>query len=265
MWRLLLMAALVQDPDSTVRRLQRAAADLHRQERYHEALDSLDRAVAINPRAAGARFNRALTRSELGDIAGAAGELDSVIALRPTLAPAWTERGAARALMGRVAEARADWSRSLALDSTYIWAHYYRGQSAFAEGDFAEAAGAFDVVTARESLLSAHLWRVLSYRRLGRAPPTLPAHEGEWPGPIAGYLTGRIDADSLTRAAIALRLPLDDRRLASSLFFIGNQHLAAGRTSDARQTFERALGIRVPRHAEIVAMEAELARMNRSR
>jgi tetratricopeptide (TPR) repeat protein len=261
---LMLLAALVQEPDSIVRRLSRAAAELHRQERYQEALDSLNRAVAINPRAAGARFNRALTRSELGDVAGAVAELDSVIALRPAMAPAWTERGAARALLGRVAEARADWARSLAIDSTYIWPHFYRGQAAFAAGDFAEAAEAFDVVTARESLLSAHLWRLLSYQRLGRRPPTLPAYHGDWPGPIAAYLQGRVDADSLVRTAIALRLPLDDRRLAASLFFIGNLHLARGRTREARQAFERGLALRVPRHAEIVAMEAELGRLNRA-
>ena len=265
MWLRLLLAGLVQDPDSTIRRLSRAAAELHRQERYQEALDSLNRAVAINPRAAAARFNRALTRSELGDVAGAAGELDTVIELRPAFAPAWTERGAARALLGRVAEARGDWTRSLALDSTYIWPHYYRGQAAFAEGDFAHAAQSFDIVTARESLLSAHLWGRLSYRRLGRTPPALPRYESEWPGPIATYLDGRIDADSLVAIANAERLPLDDRRLASSLFFIGNQHLAGGRTREARQAFERALSLRVPRHAEIVAMEAELGRMNRAR
>lgn len=260
-WPLFLVSVLVQDPDSAVRRLSRAAAELHRQERYQEALDSLNRAVAINPRAAGARFNRALTRSELGDVRGAAGELDSVIALRPDFAPAWTERGAARALLGRVAEAREDWSRSLSLDSTYIWPHFYRGQAAFTEGDFAGATRAFDVVTARESLLSAHLWRVMSYRRLGRPAPPLPSYDREWPGPIAAWLDGRTGSDSLLATAIASRLPLDDRRLASALFFIGSQHLVEGRTTLARRIFERGLALAVPRHAEIVAMEAELARM----
>lgn len=239
------------------------ASALHRMERYPEALDAVDRALALNPQDFAVRFNRGLTLSELGRIADAHAELDTAVSLRPGFAPGWTERGAANALLGRMSDARADWQRALALDSTYIWSRYYRALAAITDGDYRAAAADLDAVTQRESLLGAHLWRWVAYRLDGRPAPQIPAHGADWPGPIAAFLKGDTSDRQLLAAAREARLPIDDRRLASAHFFIAQKHVADGQRAAGRTELERAVGLRVPRHAEVVAAEAQLRRLRR--
>ena len=236
------------------------AAALHRLERYDEAAAAVERAVALNPRSVGARFNRALTYSELGDVQGALVELNAAIELRADVAPLFTERGAAYALLGRSAEARADWTRSLALDSTYIWPYFYRALDAITAGQYADAAADLDVVVARETLLSAQLWRWVAFSLDGRAAPDLPA-DTAWPGPIADFLRGELSEERLIAIAQERRVAGDDRRLASALHYIGQKHLTAGRFAEACSAFERIAALAVPRHAEVVAAEAQLRRI----
>ena len=237
----------------------RLAGAYHQAEQYTEALVALDRAVRLAPKNHGVRFNRALTLSEVGRIEDAAAELDTAITLRQDFAPSFTERGAARALSGRVREAQADWATSLRLDSSYVWARFYRGLAAVASGDFPAAVTDLDAVTSSQSLLSAHLWRWIAYARPGRVPPQLPASDTQWPGPIAAFLEGRLSDTALIARAQEARLRIDDRRLASALFFIAEKHLIDGRVAEARETFARVLATPGPRHAEVVAAAAHLA------
>jgi Tol biopolymer transport system component/tetratricopeptide (TPR) repeat protein len=237
----------------------RLAGAYHQAEQYPEAMVALDRAVRLAPKNHAVRFNRALTLSEVGRIGEAAAELDTAITLRQDFAPSFTERGAARALVGRVREAQADWATSLRLDSSYVWARFYRGLAAVASGDFAGAATDLDAVTSSQSLLSAHLWRWIAYARAGRVPPALPASDTQWPGPIAAFLEGRLSDTALVARAHEARLRIDDRRLASALFFIAEKHLIDGRVAEARETFARVLSTPAPRHAEVVAAAAHLA------
>ena len=238
------------------------ATAYHRLERYPEALEALDRAVALSPRDFAVRFNRGLTLSELGRMSAAIAELDTAIILRPAFAPAWTERGAARALVGRLTEARSDWRRATELDSTYIWTRYYRALASIEEGQYRAAAGDLDAVVQRESLLAAHLWRWVAYRRDGRPAPALPSAT-DWPGPIASFLRGEISEAGLLAAVGEARLAIDDRRLASALFFIGQRHLADGKAADARTFLDRAVELNVPRHAEVIIAESMLRRLGR--
>ena len=233
---------------------------LHRLEHYPEAMIAIGQAITLSPEHAGYRFNRALTRSEIGDFAGALADLDRSIQLRPTFAPAWTERGAVKALMG-MADAKDDWVRSLQLDSTYIWARFYNGLHAVAHGNFAEAITELDAVVQREQLPAAHLWRWVAHASAGRQPPQLPTAGIEWPGPIVAYLRGELDANALVRRASEMRLPLDDRRLASAHFFIAQKLNATGDVRGAARELARVLEVRAPRHAEGVAADLLLRRL----
>lgn len=234
---------------------------LHRLERYPDALAAIERALTITPGNAGYRFNRALTRSELGDFPGAVADLDRTIELRPDFAPAWTERGAAKALMGLPDDAQGDWVRSLQLDSMYIWPRFYRGLNAVAHGNFPQAITELDAVTAREQLPSAHLWRWVAYVSDRRQPPPLPVPGAEWPGPIVAYLRGELGADALLRQAQEMRIPLDDRRLASARFFIAQKLASEGDVRAAERALAGVLEVRAPRHAEGVAANLMLRRL----
>jgi tetratricopeptide (TPR) repeat protein len=236
------------------------ASALHRLERYREALTALDRAMSLNRNDFATRFNRALTLSELGQIASAAAELDTALTLRADLAPVWAERGAARALLGRVAEARDDWQKALELDPSFVWSRFYRGLASVSTGDYRAAAVDLDSVTQRESLLSAHLWRWVAYRLDGRSAPALPARTTEWPGPIASFLAGELSEEQLLAAAAPGPGAIDRRRMAAAHFYIGSRHLADGREAEARAAFTRAVETPAPRHAEIVAAESMLRR-----
>ena len=255
-WRAILRT---DSTDSTI--WNSLAAALHRLERYDEAAIAVERAVALNPNSAGARFNRALTYSELGDVQGAVDELNAAIAIRADVAPLFTERGAAYALLGRNAEAHVDWERSLELDSTYIWPHFYRALAAITDARYADAARDLDIVLARETLLSAHLWRWLAYSLDGRAAPELPAADTAWPAPIADFLRGALPESELLAAAQQQRIANDDRRLASALHYIGQKHVASGAFTEACRAFERIATLTAPRHAEVVAAEAQLRRI----
>jgi tetratricopeptide (TPR) repeat protein len=162
--------------------------------------------------------------------------------------------------LGRLDEAEASWARALEVDPAYIWPRYYRGVAAVAEGDFARAAEDLDAVAARESLASVGLWRWVAHRRLGRKAPALDA-SADWPGPIARFLAGEITDGQLQAEAARERLPIDDRRLVSAWFFIGQKRLTEGRRADALAALRQALALRAPRHPERVAAEAELRRL----
>ena len=256
-------SAAIKTDSGSVAAWRGLASALHRLERYPEALAALDRGFALDPKDFGVRFNRGLTLSELGRISDARVELDTAITLRPNSAPAWTERGAANALLGQTSEAREDWQRALALDSNYIWPRFYRGIAAITDGDYKAAIADLDAVTAKQSLLSAHLWRWVAYRLDGRPAPELRTDDADWPGPIAEFFAGEISERQLISAARAKRLPLDERRLASAHFFIAQKHLAERRMAEARGALARVSALRVPRHAEVVAAEAQVRRLTR--
>jgi tetratricopeptide (TPR) repeat protein len=232
-------------------------AALNRMELYPEALVASERAVALTPANAGMRFTRALIYSELGRYTAALADLNLSLSMRPDHAPSFTERGAARAALGDLEGAKRDWEQAWRTDSTYIWPRYYRGLWAVSEGDFAGAAADLDFITSANPLPSAQLWRWVAHRRLGREAPMIPTMSG-WPAPIAAYLRGQISATQLEESARVDRLPIDDRRLASALFFIAQRHLAEGQRAEARSAFERLVALDVPASPETAAARAAL-------
>lgn len=230
-------------------------------ESYRRANEAAERAVELAPEIVRYRFNRALTRWEVGNFEGALADHDFVLSHEPAAAHALTERGAVLAALVRYEEAEASWSASLEADPNYIWAHYYRGQALIAQGRYAEAAPSFSHVLEREDFYPARLWSWVAHRRAGLAASDLPPQEG-WPGAIGAYLRGELSAHALERAARAARLEIDDRRLVSALYFIAQRSLTEGKPHAARRALRRALALAVPDFPERRAAEAELARLN---
>ncbi|HZH48088.1 MAG TPA: tetratricopeptide repeat protein [Roseococcus sp.] len=85
------------------------------QRRYREALDDLDRVLAIEPDRAEAHVFRAATLRHLDRVDAAREAIARALALTPDNAEALLERGILRQLRGDEAGARADWQRAMEL------------------------------------------------------------------------------------------------------------------------------------------------------
>lgn len=106
--------ALTLAPDDPALALDRAAA-LGAMERYAEALEDLDRAVALDPSRADAWVLRGAAKRQLGRAADAERDVAHALSLAPDNAEALLERAALRRARGDVKGARADWGRAARL------------------------------------------------------------------------------------------------------------------------------------------------------
>lgn len=102
--------ALTLAPDDPALVLDRAAA-LGAMDRYAEALEDLDRAVALDPSRADAWVLRGAAKRQLGRTAEAERDVARALSLAPDNAEALLERGALRRSKGDLRGARADWER----------------------------------------------------------------------------------------------------------------------------------------------------------
>lgn len=103
--------ALTLAPDDPALLLDRALS-LGSTGRYAEALEDLDRAVALEPARAEAWVLRGAAKRQLGRIADAERDVARALSLAPDNAEALLERGALRRAKGDAKGARADWARA---------------------------------------------------------------------------------------------------------------------------------------------------------
>lgn len=92
---------------------------LYEQGRYQEAVESYDKALAIDPKYAAAWNNRGLALDNLGKHQEAVESYDKALALDPKLAPAWYNRGNALDNLGKYQEAAEALRRALRLDPNF--------------------------------------------------------------------------------------------------------------------------------------------------
>ena len=71
-----------------------------RKGKLDDAIQDLDKAIALNPNSYQAYTNRGIARKEKGDIDGAIADYDKAIALNPNAAYAYNNRGNARGKKG---------------------------------------------------------------------------------------------------------------------------------------------------------------------
>lgn len=83
------------------------------QRRYREALEDLDRVLALDPDRAEAHVFRAAALRHLDRVEPARAAIDRALTLTPDSAEALLERGILRQLRGDDAGARADWQRAI--------------------------------------------------------------------------------------------------------------------------------------------------------
>jgi tetratricopeptide (TPR) repeat protein len=117
---------------------------LHALKRDGEALDALDRALALRPDDANALENRGSALLTLGRPPEALASFDGALARDARRPGALIGRGSARAALGQLNEALADFDAALMLAPGHPSALYNRGNALFALGRYAPALAAFD-------------------------------------------------------------------------------------------------------------------------
>ena len=95
--------------------------------RFQEAIESYDKAVALSSDIAEIHYNRGLTLVDLMRYEEAVASFDRALALNPGFASALNDRGNAFCWLGRLDEALASFDRALALNPDLAEAHNGRG------------------------------------------------------------------------------------------------------------------------------------------
>jgi predicted O-linked N-acetylglucosamine transferase (SPINDLY family) len=113
-------------------------------ERYHEAINAYDKAIALNPNFAGAWHGRANVLTELRRYHDALAAYDKALALAPYLVEAWLGRGNALNVLGDSNQALAAFVRALSLHPNLAEAWLGRGNALCEGNDYDNAATAYD-------------------------------------------------------------------------------------------------------------------------
>jgi tetratricopeptide (TPR) repeat protein len=214
--------ALVDDPANIplihrigVLAFQRGAAE--------DALNFLDRAVALNPGEAVFQSDLGLVRAAAGRLAEAVASYDRALALRPDIAETHCRRADALRLMGRKQAALAAYDAAIALSPTFAQALNNRGLVLMALGRREEALASYDIALAfQPGYLLALCNRGRALHELGRAEEAVASYDG--------VLAQRPDyLEALNNRGAALQ--------------------DLGRLDEALVSFDRALAVR-PDYAE---------------
>ncbi len=223
---------------------------------------------------AGVLCRRAESLADLGRAAEGLSDAERAVQIAPGFGDALTCRGNVRWALGDFAAAAADFTEALSLDADGADLLARRARARFFEGRYAQAAADLaKAVPMREDAsarLFLELWQALVHRRGNLPlPPGLQAAaatdpDGTWPRPALAMLAGlRSPQQVLQRLETGLKGDERELALAEAWFYIGELHLAEGRTDEARAAFESARRQEITMYIEHVAAGHELKRMAR--
>jgi cytochrome c-type biogenesis protein CcmH/NrfG len=181
--------------------------------RYDEAIQDLDRALAIEPRA-GTFYNRGLAHFSKNDVDQALADWNRAIALDPRDARAHRQRGGAYFAKGDFNLAIADFNRAIELEPKEPKAYYNRGLVFKARGEEAKAAADFTTVVTLGSDPAA---ATDAQARLAELPPPLAM------SPPAGGTTAAASAPGPSAPA-APRVDLTGEWTAEVKYSWGDTH-----------------------------------------
>ena len=150
-------------------------------QRPQDALACFDQVLARNPRHGEALLNRGSARASLGHTELALADFDAALALLPGHPAALYNRGNALSDLGRYAEALAAFDRALAAAPNYVAAWNNRGRTLQALNRHAEAVASFDkAIALQKDYADAHFNRALSLLTLGDLARGFAEYEWRW-------------------------------------------------------------------------------------
>ena len=100
--------------------LSSQAFELHKQQRFTEALAVFDKIVALEPKAVEAHYNRATILGDLNRLDEALAAYDQLLVLKPDFVFALNNRGWILQKVQRYQEALASYEKALAIDPNYV-------------------------------------------------------------------------------------------------------------------------------------------------
>lgn len=223
---------------------------------------------------AGALCRRAESLADLGRAEEGLPDAERAVQIAPGFGDALACRGNVRWALGDFAGAAADFTEALSLEADgadllarRARARFFEGRYPQAASDLAKAVPMRDDASAR---LFLQLWQALVHRRgdLPLPPPLQEAAaadpDGTWPRPALAMLAGlRSPQQVLQTLDAAMKGDERELALAEAWFYIGQLHLAEGRTDEARAAFESARKQEITMYIEHVAAGHELKRMAR--
>jgi regulator of sirC expression with transglutaminase-like and TPR domain/predicted nucleic acid-binding Zn-ribbon protein len=128
--------------------------------------ESFDRSM-LDPQDVAAHWNRAVTRYNLGDKAGAIADFDSLIALTPGDAAAYNGRALVRYDQGNKSGALADLSEAITLDSRHLASYCNRGFIRAEMGDHYGAIADYSLAIQIQPNAIAYFYRGMACQKLG--------------------------------------------------------------------------------------------------
>ncbi|HLH49852.1 MAG TPA: tetratricopeptide repeat protein [Roseiarcus sp.] len=220
--------------------------------RGEKALQSYDRALALQPSHAEAVVNRGAALHELGRLDEALAAAERAVALNGGYPPAHANRGLALHALRRYGEALAAFDRAIALKRDYGDAHAHRAATLFALDRREDALASYDralAVNPRDA--ASHFNRGNVLRALGRLADARaayeralaidPKHRGALANRGAALHEARRFAEALAAFDALIALSPQD---AEAHYNRGNALHDLGRFAEAASSFDKALAIK---------------------
>jgi lipoprotein NlpI len=203
---------------------------------YDRAIADYDEAIRLDPHDALAYYNRGVAWHGKHDYDRAIVDYDQTIRLDPQSPQAFKNRGYSRFLRGNFAESSKDLAETLRLTP---------GDADAARWQFLARARAGDIQGARAELRGAKI-----------------NPDGKtWPGPVIGFLLGRMDVNALLQSAEHQDAKVRAEQVCEAEFFAGQWELIQGRANEARNRLQRAAQSCPKDFLEYEGAAAELRRL----
>jgi lipoprotein NlpI len=239
---------------------------------YDRAIADYDEAIRLDPQDPLAYYNRGVAWHGKHDYDRAIADYDQAIRLNPQDPQAYDSRGNAWQAKGDLERAIAEYDDAIRLDPQHARALRNRGYARFLRGSFAEAAK--DLAETSRLIpgdADAARWLFLARARsdsLQRARAELTAakvnpDDKAWPGPVIGFLLGRMDVNALFQAAEHQDAKVRAEQVCEAEFYAGQWELIQGRGNEARNRLQRAAQSCPKSFFEYEGAVAELRRLGR--
>jgi len=236
---------------------------------YDRAIQDNDAAIRLDPDDGVTYHNRGNAYASKGEYDRALQDYDQAIRLEPDSAEAYFNRGNAYFNKRDYGLAVQDYEQSVRLKAEFAGdAAWYQGEALFYLARFEEAAVAFDrSVEAEPTDAYGPLWLYLAKLHARQDGATVLAASIEnvdlakWPGPVIRYYQGEISKGALLEAAADAEPPTAKDQACEAAFYIGESDLLAGRSAEARRSFQQAIEICPKDFVEFNGAQAALNRL----
>ncbi|MBC8086262.1 MAG: tetratricopeptide repeat protein [Phycisphaerae bacterium] len=239
--------------------------------RTAEAIALLDSAIALDPKLANAYKNRGNAYRRNGDIDAAIREYSTAISLNGKDGRYFNDRGFAYLRQYKYTEAVRDFDSALVLNPDNALAYGNRGRTHFFLGNLQQAERDLEREFASDSNnIYLAIWMHFIRGRLNHGDSTHLAAEITrmdtiaWPGPVARFFLGRINADELLRLSAGHDSTTRTDRRCAWFFYRGEDDLINNRKADAIKNFEQAEAVCPVRFSEYYGAVAELKALRKS-